>query len=126
MLCLTPILSVMQENETASLHGLRATSDRMRDVLTSIQPSKHTTNPQKAKVQLKQSCIRPSFPPADSAANQHPSSSTTSTSRYSDMHKAGQMVPALQEASLDRKRDAEGRLRKENQPQNNAGPISDQ
>ncbi|DBA92638.1 hypothetical protein WJX77_003832 [Trebouxia sp. C0004] len=107
----------------ADRQSLRATSEHMKSVLKSVQPQKHpaSANPLPASTQLKQ----PIFPPAPLRSAQ-PSTSkgavnaleaqpgTSSTASYADMRKGAEAGPTLQNQSLDRKRDAEGRLRKEN------------
>ncbi len=95
----------------------------MRSVLKSIQPQKQpdSAKPLPASFQLKQ----PILPPAP-LGNAQPSTSkgavnalnaqpgTSKSTSYADVRKGVESAPTLQNPSLDRKRDAEGRLRKEN------------
>lgn len=120
----------MQGNAAARLQGLHATTDHMRSVLRSIQPQRQhePAKPVMSSSQLKQPSTRPALlpiPPASAQpstsnaalqpSNAQPSSSKASS--YTEMQKGAQLAPPDQYPCHDRKRDAEGRLRKENNHQ---------
>ncbi|KAA6417740.1 MAG: fidgetin 1-like, partial [Trebouxia sp. A1-2] len=117
----------------ADLQSLRATSEHMRSVLKSIQPQKQPdlAKPLLSSIQRKQPILSPAplgnAQPSTSkgavnALNAKPS--TLKSASYAET------APACRKPSLDRKRDAEGRLRKENNYQagtaysNTSGPAA--
>ena len=107
----------LQGPAAADLQSLRATSERMRSVLKSIQPQKQpdSTKLLPASIQRKQ----PILPPAP-LGNAQPSTSRSAVNALnaqpgpSKIASYAETAPTFQNPSLDRKRDAEGRLRKEN------------
>lgn len=106
-----------QVSAAADLQSLRATSERMRSVLKSIQPQKQPDSAKllPASIQRKQPIL-----PAAPLGNARPSTSKGAVNALNAQPGTSKSVsyaetaPTFQNASLDRKRDAEGRLRKEN------------
>lgn len=120
----------MQGDAAARLQGLHATTDHMRNVLKSIQPERQLepAKPVMFSSQLKQPSTRPALLPIPPARAQPSTSnaalqtnnaqpSTSKASNYTDLQKGVQLGPPTQYTCHDRKRDAEGRLRKENNQQ---------
>ncbi len=105
----------------------------MRSVLKSIQRKKQPDSAKLLPVSIQRK--QPILPPAP-LGNAQPSTSkgavnalnaqpsTSKSASYADMRTGAETAAAFQNPSLDRKRDAEGRLRKENNYQAGLSPAN--